>query len=316
MKKLVGIMIIIIIVASITTLSVYAKPDNSVIAKEIALKEANKVEKVVKSSAIRPEIDEAKIRVDKEEAYIASIITTLSGSDTDVSRWEYNLKYLQDNYNVIQDKFQAVNINMAYVDSYIEAYKTVKLLKNAPAEKDRSNAVVKASANYSRDKAIEYAKKYYNNYNPNYSDWTSEGGDCANFISQCLYAGGKKMKGTPGTESAAQNFANWFSKGNKINIANVSSTWRGADAFRNYWQSNAVGYKKFSICNEEAYNYGYRGDAISLLNSNSRAYHTLMIVGYSSGDLIYAAHTYNTISGSLNTISQKANGFIIYHMYE
>ena len=43
---------------------------------------------------------------------------------------------------------------------------------------------------YDRNKAYAYAKKYAFNYNPNYADYNSLGGDCANFVSQCLIAGG------------------------------------------------------------------------------------------------------------------------------
>ena len=45
---------------------------------------------------------------------------------------------------------------------------------------------------YNRDNVVSYAKQYAYNYNPNYIDYaTYEGSsDCANFVSQCLYAGG------------------------------------------------------------------------------------------------------------------------------
>lgn len=47
---------------------------------------------------------------------------------------------------------------------------------------------------YDRDKACEYAKRYAYNYNPNYKNYNSVGGDCANFVSQCLIAGGFNFK--------------------------------------------------------------------------------------------------------------------------
>lgn len=45
---------------------------------------------------------------------------------------------------------------------------------------------------YDRDSAIEYAVNWYNKYNPNYPNFSSSG-DCANFVSQCLEAGGLQM---------------------------------------------------------------------------------------------------------------------------
>lgn len=45
---------------------------------------------------------------------------------------------------------------------------------------------------YDRDAAINYALEWYNKYNPDYPNFSSSG-DCANFVSQCLKAGGFQM---------------------------------------------------------------------------------------------------------------------------
>ena len=42
-------------------------------------------------------------------------------------------------------------------------------------------------------KTIKYAKKWALSRNPKYYDFDSIGGDCTNFISQCIYAGAKIM---------------------------------------------------------------------------------------------------------------------------
>lgn len=46
---------------------------------------------------------------------------------------------------------------------------------------------------YSYKDAVAYADKYAMSYNPAYPNYNSIGGDCANFVSQCLYAGGLPM---------------------------------------------------------------------------------------------------------------------------
>jgi hypothetical protein len=43
--------------------------------------------------------------------------------------------------------------------------------------------------NYSREKAVAYARKWAHERNPAYYNFDSLGGDCTNFCSQCLYAG-------------------------------------------------------------------------------------------------------------------------------
>lgn len=46
---------------------------------------------------------------------------------------------------------------------------------------------------YNRTVAINYALKYAKERNPKYHDYTNEGGNCTNYISQCLYAGAPVM---------------------------------------------------------------------------------------------------------------------------
>ena len=50
---------------------------------------------------------------------------------------------------------------------------------------------------YDPAKGAEYAKKYCKHYNKNYNNYANSGGDCANFVSQCLIAGGLNLKDCP-----------------------------------------------------------------------------------------------------------------------
>lgn len=55
------------------------------------------------------------------------------------------------------------------------------------------------SRSYNVNSAVSYALSYSSSssgttsYNPKYKNWAGYGGDCANFVSQCLYAGGLTM---------------------------------------------------------------------------------------------------------------------------
>ena len=56
---------------------------------------------------------------------------------------------------------------------------------------------------YDRTKAYNYAKKHWNNYNlSKYANYNSVGGDCANFVSQCLIAGGLNLVKMCGSTAA------------------------------------------------------------------------------------------------------------------
>lgn len=255
-------------------------------------------------------VDVAYENMLQRETYVVDLISRLSGAETTLDSWEYNLDYLQLHYDEIMS---LENVNLLYVDRYIEDYEIVRQTKDMPAT--QINEVRTRATSYSYSDAVKYAESYCFYYNPSYPDWSDQGGDCANFISQCLHAGGKSMVGTPGSSTAAQNWSNWFSTGSSCNTSNVSSTWRGANAFKGYWMYNASGYNTFSSVGASSYSYGFAGDAVSLLNSNGNAYHTVIIVGYDSSnkDFIVAAHTRDTRTAKLSDYS-AVGGFIIYNM--
>ena len=50
--------------------------------------------------------------------------------------------------------------------------------------------VVNKLDSYNPVAAAAYAEKWWNSFNPAYTNYAGRGGDCANFVSQCLYAGG------------------------------------------------------------------------------------------------------------------------------
>ncbi|MDZ4064791.1 MAG: amidase domain-containing protein, partial [Coriobacteriia bacterium] len=81
---------------------------------------------------------------------------------------------------------------------------------------------------YSPSRAVDYARRWYNGYNtrkyPKY-----EGGDCANFVSQCLVAGGLKMSGYGGKHG-------WWA-GKHNGKMSSGSKWRGANELYKYIKS-------------------------------------------------------------------------------
>ena len=55
--------------------------------------------------------------------------------------------------------------------------------------------IIGLSLSYDRKAAVEYAKKYWKDYNKDYINYADIGGDCANFVSQCMIAGGFNFYG-------------------------------------------------------------------------------------------------------------------------
>jgi hypothetical protein len=50
---------------------------------------------------------------------------------------------------------------------------------------------------YDRDAAVAYARRWAMSRNPRYYNFDGLGGDCTNFVSQCIFAGGGVMNHTP-----------------------------------------------------------------------------------------------------------------------
>ncbi|MBE6844065.1 MAG: hypothetical protein E7510_14810, partial [Ruminococcus sp.] len=113
-----------------------------------------------------------------------------------------------------------------------------------------SEIEVKA-AGYNVNAAVDYAKKYWNNYNPDYPNCNSIGGDCANFVSQCLYAGGLQQDSTWKVGSSAWQYCPDMVKylGSKykvIDYAKASDMKIGNPVF--YWNSSKGRWSHAAIC--------------------------------------------------------------------
>ena len=70
---------------------------------------------------------------------------------------------------------------------------------------------------YARRDAVQYARRWALSRNRAYNDFTKGGGDCMNFVSQCLYAGGLPFK---------NNGFEWHGL-----RGGSSFSWRGVDSF-------------------------------------------------------------------------------------
>lgn len=275
--------------------------NNTVIESEFKKENASNIKKI-----------EGYTNMIKQEEYVTRLITEKYKKETSISNWKMNLDFLKMNYSsLVKDE----NIDIDLVNSYIGGYSFIDNVKDYSNIKTKKRT--KTISTYSPEKAVEYAITYAFNYNTSkYPSYAGKGGDCANFISQALHAGGKPMMGTN-----SANFNNWFCRSNQLwDVDKISSTWRGADAFGDYWMTKAVSFKDFdgSYFNDSSkfkkiLSYGHRGDAVSLLNSNGRPFHTLIIIDYDKEDLICAAHSNNTINASLR-IYGSFSGARIYKM--
>ena len=59
-------------------------------------------------------------------------------------------------------------------------------------------ALIALTLSYNAGNAVSYALKYCKKYNKNYNTYPGE--DCANFVSQCVKAGGQSLSGCAGLD--------------------------------------------------------------------------------------------------------------------
>ena len=139
---------------------------------------------------------------------------------------------------------------------------------------------------YNRENAVAYAKKYAFSQNSFFASFTGIGGNCTNFVSQCIYAGGCEMNYTP-------TFGWYF-----IPLDDRSPSWTGVEFFYNFIIENAdVGpFGRVATSDELEL-----GDVIQLAKNDGGYYHTLLVVGFDGEDILVAAQTDNAFSRPLST---------------
>ena len=148
---------------------------------------------------------------------------------------------------------------------------------------------------YDRKKAVDYARRWAYNRNPSYYAFDRLGGDCTNFVSQCLYAGGGTMNYTPVT--------GWFYE----NANNRTASWTGVVFLYRFLISNE-GSGPFAdetgLCGLE------EGDVIQLGRETGDFYHTGIVVGFRSKEPLVAAHSFDTFGKPLSAYLFEKSRFL------
>ena len=115
---------------------------------------------------------------------------------------------------------------------------------------------------YNREQAVLYAKRWALGRNPAYGDFTDLGGDCTNFVSQCLFAGSGVMNYTP-------TFGWYYNS-----MQSRAPAWTAVQYLYNFLTTNrsraVFGYET-SVENVQI------GDVVQLGDENGTFYHTVFV---------------------------------------
>lgn len=132
---------------------------------------------------------------------------------------------------------------------------------------------------YDRLKAVQYAERWWNDYNPAYRKFDV---DCTNYVSQCMHAGGAPMWGQPNRNKG------WWMTNN-----NWSYSWSVAHSLRWYLASSKTGLRAREVHEPEQL---LLGDIICYdFQGDGRYDHnTIVTAKDANGMPLVNAHTYNS----------------------
>jgi hypothetical protein len=149
---------------------------------------------------------------------------------------------------------------------------------------------------YNRARAVEYAKKWAFDRNKAYFDYGKYGGDCTNFVSQCLRAGGAPM---------VDGIYGW----NYYSANRHSASWTGVEFLYNFLTratpkgGSGGGSIKGRVVSLEELEVG---DIVQLSFDGHSFSHTLLVVeiGF-GGEIFISAHDNDAFGRPLSTYSYK-----------
>lgn len=136
---------------------------------------------------------------------------------------------------------------------------------------------------------IAYAKTWAYARNPAYYNFEGIGGDCTNFVSQCLHAGGAVMNYTRDT--------GWYYTSSQ----NRAAAWTGVNYFYQFMMNNkGAGPFAQQVAKTEV----RMGDVIQL-GTGAGFYHSLLVVDVQGSEIYIATHTFDAFHRPLSSYSYE-----------
>ena len=138
--------------------------------------------------------------------------------------------------------------------------------------------------------AVAYARQWALSRNPRYYNFNGQGGDCTNFISQCLIAGGAPMNYTKDT--------GWYFS----SASNRAAAWSSVEHFYRFLTTNkGVGPFGHVVSIEEV----RTGDIIQLSFNGYSFSHTLFVTAVRGGQIFICTHSYDSLDRELSTYTYQ-----------
>lgn len=156
---------------------------------------------------------------------------------------------------------------------------------------------------YDRAAARAYAKKWWNSRNTQqYNNYRDR--DCANFVSQCAFAGGMPQFGSG---SSAESHKWYFRRSNMTD----TQSWRycptQVDAWRYQQSGKSPGRYVVKLSTSKPSDYS-KGDVAWKVNSGTET-HAMICTGFSGSTPLFSCHSSNRWNDPIGTIGSGTNEY-------
>lgn len=273
-SKFISLLITSILITSCLTTSVYAK----------SIKDFNTSPQTVTKYEVQKESVNRIINDYFEWMYKKLTKDTSVNLDNIIENKELinfkNEKLTKCKNEKLIEKTLYINEDIKNINQISNEYKSN--LKNV--NESTSHRQKRSCSSYVGQYAASYAERYAENYNPAYSNYDGEGGDCTNFVSQCLLAGGLPTDGTWYKDSGA-----W------IRVTELRD-WltRKGYARELTWQGNTT-----------------LGDVVQLKNSSGAWSHSVIVTFNKTGRLFVSSHSGNILNKPLDEYNRTKRYLIL-----
>ena len=147
---------------------------------------------------------------------------------------------------------------------------------------------------YDRDAAVAYARRWALGQNPVYYDFDKIGGDCTNFVSQCIYAGAQTMN--------YMSVFGWYYR----SANDRTASWTGVEYLYKFLVNNrGVGPYARVVSDGEA----EPGDVVQLGTKTGDFYHGSVITAVTPTILV-AAHSDDALDRPLFSYDYEIARFL------
>lgn len=242
---------------------------------------------------------------------------------------DYFAEYIVANQNYELEKYSSSNArrlksstqNKMTLDYLKNKDKSISEIKEESIKEDKAisqeeslintvnkqNTSLRRLRGYSPSKAVNYAHKWARGFSPDYANFDKKGGDCTNFVSQCLVAGGATQTRAGNVREPILNAPNnWY--GGKFSN---STPFIRVASFHSYWASRVpdANYESSKTVSKN----GNVGDVVQFRRPNTGVrWHTMIITKKQNGVVYLTGHSQPRYDYSINNYDDKTNNWTLF----